>query len=82
MNGKPQEKLRVVEKEKAAKVNRQINKKFQKRDEWSFVPAFYLDFIKLTGKILFIPVILIMAVMEGVRAGFIAGAQKALSMYR
>jgi len=75
-------KVHIIDKEKTKAVIKKVNRNFQKKDEWSFMPVIYLDFIKLSGKILFIPVVLIMAVMEGIRAGIIAGAQKTLLLYR
>lgn len=83
MNGKPEKAVHIVSKEKAARVNRKVNRAFQKkRDEWSFVPSFYIDGLKMVGNVLFIPVVLVVAVLEGIRAGFIAGMQKALTLYR
>ena len=72
---------------KANKVNRKVTKKVfgknnQAISDWNFIPHFYIDFGKLTGNILYIPVVLIIAILEGIRCGFIRGMEKALEMYR
>jgi hypothetical protein len=86
MNGtKPEKSVHIVDKEKARAINRKVSKKlFGKRnqDEWGFLPKFYIDGIKLVWNIVLIPVVLVVAVLEGIRAGFIAGMQKALTLYR
>jgi hypothetical protein len=82
MNGKTQP---VLVDKKAVKVKsslREVNQKFQKQSDWSFVPGTYIEFIKLCGSLLFIPVALLMGIMEGIRAGFIAGLQKTLALYK
>jgi hypothetical protein len=80
MNGKPAEKVHIVEKTRA--VNKKVNKKFQKKDDWGFVPSFYIDGLRMLWNVLLIPVVLIAAVLEGIRAGFVAGMSKALSLYK
>ena len=71
------------QKEKSKAVNKKVNKAFQKKqDEWNFIPVFYIDFMKLLGNLFYIPVVLVIAMMEGVRAGFIRGMEKALAMYK
>lgn len=82
MNGKAAAKIQMVDKEKVKRVNKQVNKRFRRQDEWSFVPKFYIDGLKLVGSILLIPVVLCVALLEGVKAGFTAGLSKALTMYR
>lgn len=78
------ERVHIVDrqKEKARAVNKKVNKKFQKHDEWSFVPDFYVDGLKMISNVLLIPIVLVAAILEGIRAGFIAGMQKALALYR
>ncbi len=76
-----------AKREKAAKVNRKVTKKvFGKKDsayaDFSFVPENYIEFLKLVGSVLFIPIVLVFSILEGVKAGFRAGCQKALTMYR
>lgn len=84
MNGEAKKTVHIVDKAKAAKVNKKVNKVFNKRnqDEWDFIPKFYIDGAKLVGSIFFIPIVLVVAILEGVKAGFVAGMQKALAMYR
>lgn len=82
MNGAKAEKVHIVSKEKTKAVNKKVNKKFQKKDDWSFVPAFYVEALKMLFYIMLVPVVLIAGVLEGVRAGVIAGLSKALSLYK
>jgi hypothetical protein len=87
MNGKPDKAVHIVdkEKEKTRAINRRISKKvFGKRgrEEWGFVPKFYIDGFKMISNVLLIPVVLAAAILEGIRAGFIAALQKALALYR
>jgi hypothetical protein len=85
MNGKSEKAVHIVDKAAKTKaVNKKVNKVFKRNtaSEWSFVPSFYIDGLKMIGNVLFIPVVLIVAVLEGIRAGFIAGMQKALTLYR
>ena len=89
MNGKPEKAVRLVDRkaEKVREVNKVINRTFQKRtsgpkaSEWSFVPEGYVEFVRLCGHVLFIPVVLIMAVLEGIRAGFVGALDKARQFY-
>jgi hypothetical protein len=83
MNGKTAKAVHIVDRkaEKVKTVNKQVNRRFQK-SEWSFVPPAYIAFIKALGKVFYIPVVLVMAAMEGIRAGFIAAAEKTLKLYR
>ena len=74
---------------RAKKVNREISKKvFGKNNralgesDWDFIPRFIIDFLHLVSNILYIPVVLIIAILEGIRCGFIRGMEKALAMYR
>lgn len=72
--------------QKARAINRKVSKKvFGKQrslDEWRFVPPSYIYGLKLVWNVVLIPVVLVAAVLEGIRAGFIAGMQKALALYR
>lgn len=91
MNGKPEKSVHIVDKkaEKTAKINKRVTKQVYGKNnaavmqnEWDFIPRFYVDGLKLIGRVLYIPVVLAAAVLEGVRCGFISGLQKALAMYR
>lgn len=85
MNGKPEKAVHIVDRkaEKIKEVNRKVNRVFQKKqDDWSFVPKAYIDGMRLFGSILMIPIVIVAAILEGVKAGFIAGLQKALTLYR
>lgn len=87
MNGKPEKAVHIVDRkaEKVKRVNRIVNRKFKRRtqpSEWDFIPEGFIDFVKASGRVFYIFAVLIMGVLEGIRAGFIAGMQKALAMYR
>jgi len=81
MNGKAAVKLVDRKAEKVKAVNRTVNKKFRKQ-EWDFVPSEYVAFVKALGRVLYIPIALTMAILEGLRAGFVAGLEQALSLMR
>ena len=77
--------VKLVDKaEKEKKVSKVVNRKYQRsqKSDWSFAPSLYVDFLKLLGNILILPVVLIMASMEGIKAGVVAALEKALKMYR
>jgi ABC-type uncharacterized transport system involved in gliding motility auxiliary subunit len=87
MNGNAKKAVHVVDgiiekKNKAKRINKQLSRKLNHADDWGFVPSSYLVFLKMVWNIVLIPVVLVVAVLEAVRAGFIAGMQKALAMYR
>ena len=87
MNGKPEKSVHIVDKAvKAKEVNKKVTEQvFRKNNqisEWDFIPRLYLDALKGIGSILLIPMVLIVATLEGIRTGVIRGLEKALAMYQ
>lgn len=79
MNGKS---LQIVDKGRQKEINRKVTRQVfnKKKEVWPLPPA-YLEFARLTGKLLFIPIALIIGILEGIKEGFISGLKKALSIY-
>jgi hypothetical protein len=73
-------KMSSVKAAKADRINRKISKGLN--SEWGFIPTPYTNFIKLVGNVLLIPVAIFMGLLEGIRAGFIAGMEKTLQLYK
>ncbi len=49
---------------------------------WGEFKGQIAEFVKVFGSLLFLPVILLVGLGYGLRAGFIAGAEKGLSLFR
>ncbi len=58
------------------------NGKDVSKKEWSEFMAKVAEANKVLGSLIFIPVILIVGIAYGLRAGIIAGSDKALAMFR
>jgi hypothetical protein len=65
-----------------AKINAKVSKKLNRDTELSLLPQSYVNFFSSIGSVIFIPLIIVAAVMAGIKAGFVETLRVGLKLSR
>jgi len=64
------------------KINAKVSKKLNRDMELSLLPQSYINFFSSIGSVVFIPVIIIAAILAGIKAGFVETLRVGLKLSR